>query len=269
MEKTNHMINKVFKVEKRAAIQLEKHLKNNNYSKINKTLEDDIFIAGYPKSGNTWVQNLIAGAVFGVNTSFLPDKLTQELVPDVHAKTYYKRFLDPTFFKTHELPQQHMKRVIHLVRDGRDVMASYFAMNKAMGKKISMEDMIVSGKGIFPCKWQLHTDQWLQNPFKAEIILIKYEDLINDPYTELKKILAFAGLERPDEILRLSIQGNSFNEMQRKEKKFGWNNKEWNEEETFIRKGKIGNYKEEIPLELISYFENEAGNELKKLGYTI
>ncbi len=234
---------------------------------ITDTSNNDIFIAGYPKSGNTWMQNLIAGLQYGIETSLLPDKLTQELIPDIHGKHYYKRFSDCMFFKSHNLPQKSMKRVIHLVRDGRDVMASYYAMNKAMGRNITLEEMIIYGKDIYPSKWHEHTRQWINNPFNAETLIIKYEDLIKDPFTQIKAVLAFAQLDRSDEVIYKAIQGNSFSEMKRKEAAFGWNNKNWNPEQNFIRKGKIGSYKQEIPENLICIFESESNKELEYFGY--
>jgi hypothetical protein len=238
-----------------------------DFVSIKNTTANDIFIAGFPKSGNTWMQNLIAGVQYGIETSLLPDTLTQELVPDIHGKKYYKRFSDCTFFKSHDLPSENMKRVIHLVRDGRDVMASYFAMNKAMGKNITLKDMIISGKDIYPSKWHEHTRQWLNNPFNAEILIVKYEDLINDPFTQLKAVLEFAKLDRTDEVINRAIQGNSFVEMKRKEAEFGWNNKNWNTENAFMRKGKIGSYQNDIPENLIRIFETEANKELVYFGY--
>lgn len=234
---------------------------------IKQSSDNDIFIAGFPKSGNTWMQNLIVGLLYGVNTSFLPDILTQELVPDVHGKVYYKRFNKIVFFKTHDLPQKHMKRVIHLVRDGRDVMVSYYAMNKVLRKETTLKEMIVDGKNIYPCRWHTHTRKWLDNPYNAEILIVKYEDLLNNPYQELKEILNFSGIERSDEMIHQSINGNSFNEMKRKEKEFGWNNKNWDKKENFIRKGKKGTYKKEMPEELITYFEKEAQLELECFDY--
>ena len=234
---------------------------------IGETFDQDIFIAGFPKSGNTWMQNLIAGIQFGVDTSLLPDKLTQELVPDVHAKAYYKRFSDNVFFKTHELPNEHMKRVIHLVRDGRDVMASYYAMNLALGKKTTLKEMIVSGKDVYPTKWMEHSRQWLSNPYNADILIVKYEDLIQDTFNQMKRIIVFAKLERSDEVIERSIYGNSFGEMKRKEKEYGWNNKDWDPNQDFIRTGKIGSYKNEIPEDLIKIFETESKAELDYFDY--
>ncbi|WP_417854997.1 sulfotransferase domain-containing protein [Xanthomarina gelatinilytica] len=267
MNKFKHKIKQVLKFEERIAQQTENMMRQNNFLPISETKPQDIFIAGFPKSGNTWMQNLIAGLQFNIETATLPDTLTQELVPDVHSKEFYKRFYDVVFFKTHGLPRREMKRVIHLVRDGRDAMASYFAMNQAMKKQVTLEEMIIDGKAIYPCRWHEHTQKWLDNPYDAEIITIKYEDLINDTLTELKKIIAFAKLNCSDYLINKVIEGNSFAQMKNKEKLFGWNNKNWDSSKDFIRKGQIESYKEEIPNELILAFENYSKNQLQHFNY--
>jgi hypothetical protein len=95
---------------------------------------DDIFVAGYPRSGNTWMQYLLAGVIFGTDSRLTPDSLIQDLVPDVHYKRFYRRYRTPTFFKTHDLPQPRYRKVIYLVRDGRDAMVSYFHYLNALSK---------------------------------------------------------------------------------------------------------------------------------------
>ena len=90
------------------------------YAPIREARPEDVFIVGYPRTGNTWFQNLVSGVVFGADPELTPDSVIQELVPDVHAKQYYKRFGTPTFFKSHDLPAPEHKRVIYLLRDGRD-----------------------------------------------------------------------------------------------------------------------------------------------------
>jgi hypothetical protein len=267
MNKFKKNIKRILKFDERIAQQTENKMRLINFLPISETKPQDIFIAGFPKSGNTWIQNLIAGIQYGIETSMLPDTLTQELVPDVHGKHYYKRFNDVMFFKTHELPRKEMKRVIHLVRDGRDAMASYYAMNQAMKKRITLEEMVVRGKGIYPAMWHEHARKWLENPFNSEILIIKYEDLIRDAFTELKKVAAFAKIECTDEVIYRSIKGNTFQEMKKKEKVFGWNNTEWDKNENFIRKGKIGSYKNEIPSELIKVFDSISKVELQFFNY--
>ncbi len=255
------------KIEERARNLSHEIIARNNFIPINNTKEEDIFITGFPKSGNTWMQNLISGLLYGLDTSLLPDTLTQELVPDIYGKTYYKRFHSVNFFKSHELPKPHMKRVIYLVRDGRDAMASYYAMNRALGKNVTLKEMIVDGKEIYPSKWYVHIREWLKNPYNSNILVVKYEDLISEPYKQLERILGFSKLDRSPEILKRTIEGNSFENMKMKEEKFGWNNDKWDPNERCIRRGKIGSYKEEISKNLIDYLEKEAFKELKEFNY--
>ena len=44
-------------------------LASDFYIPINKTNINDIFIVGFPKSGNTWMQSLIAGIQYGIDTN--------------------------------------------------------------------------------------------------------------------------------------------------------------------------------------------------------
>ena len=89
---------------------------------IDQTGAQDVFIVGYPKSGNTWYQNLVSGLVFGCNPAVTSDHVIQELVPDVHSKKFFRRFGDRAFFKSHHLPRREYRHVVYLLRDGRDAM---------------------------------------------------------------------------------------------------------------------------------------------------
>lgn len=240
------------------------------YRPIDESRENDLFIVGFPKSGNTWMQNLVAGILFGIDTRMLMDRLTQVLVPNVHGARFYKRFGEFTCFKSHFLPQPGYRRVVYLVRDGRDAMISYWHMNKAKKySSISLTDMIINGTGLFPCKWHEHVNQWLANPFNAQMIVIRYEDLHAQPLVEMRRFCDFAGIDRSDEVLETSISGNSLACMQQKEDSFGWDNPDWDANEKFIRKGIIGGFKQEMPGELIQHFENESRRELLRLHYQL
>ena len=166
---------------------INEYMCEQKFTPIHDTLPQDVFIVGFPKSGNTWMQNLVSGVLYGIDTSILPDKLTQMLVPDLHQRPYYKRYLDFACFKTHKLPQPHYKKVVYLVRDGRDAMVSYYHMNKADGKKVTLKGMVENGDGIFPSKWHEHIQHWKENPYGADIIQIRYEDLHKQPLVEMRK----------------------------------------------------------------------------------
>ena len=249
---------------------VSKYLETDFYVPINKTEVNDIFIVGYPKSGNTWMQSLVAGIQYGINTEYLPFSLANELVPDVHARKYYKRFNDVTFFKTHHLPKKEYKKVIYLIRDGRDVMTSYYFMNQNLGKNHTMKDMFIDGKGVFPSKWHEHVEQWLKNPFNSEIIYIKYEDLLINPINELEKICAFANINRTADQLKEINSGNSFDSMKRKAelyKRMGHANWEGEHVSNFFREGKFGGHKDLVPKDILILFEAQSHNCLIKFNY--
>ncbi len=230
---------------------------------------DDIFVVGYPKSGNTWFQNLVSGVIYGADPEYAPDTLVQELVPDVHYKRYYKRFRTPMFFKSHHLPSPEYKHVIYLLRDGRDVMVSYFHhLTVLKGEKIDFLKLVQDGDGLFPCKWHEHVEAWLSNPYNARMIIIKYEDLKKNPIVELQRFCAFVGKERDNPFLELTAKKASFEKMRQKEVSDGWDNPKWPKDNFFIRRGQVGSYRDEMPLDVLEAFNHDADDTLHKCGYS-
>ena len=137
-------------------------------SPMPETTDRDVFIVGYPKSGNTWYQNLVSGVVFGCHPALTPDHLIQELVPDVQIKPFFRRYGDRAFFKSHHLPRRDYRQVIYLLRDGRDAMVSYFHHLSALSAApVDFARMVQDGAGLFPGRWQDHVDAWMVNPFKV------------------------------------------------------------------------------------------------------
>src|SRR4029077_15829333 len=145
----------------------------------------------YPKSGHTWMQYLLTGVVYGLNAEYTPSTLLQSLVPDVHACRYYRRYVEPMYFKSHYLPRPEYRRVVYLLRDGRDVMVSYWHYLRALGQPALDFTAAIGGAGLFPCKWHEHVEQWMANPFDAEVLLIRYEDLQTDAAGTLARFCAF------------------------------------------------------------------------------
>jgi len=237
---------------------------------ITNTAAEDIFIAGYPKSGNTWFQNLIASVVFGMDGRFVPDTLVQALIPDVHAVRYYRRYLTPTIFKTHALPQPEYRRVVYLVRDGRDVMVSYLHHLAAIEKSApDFLNLVETGEGLFPCRWHEHVEAWMANPHGASMIRIAYEALKKDPLSELRRFCEFAGIERDETLLEAVIRTNSFEVMKQKERTFGSANLSWPRDKPFVRRGVVGSFKDEMPPAVLDSFMQQSASAMAHLGYSV
>jgi hypothetical protein len=228
----------------------------------------DVFVVGFPRSGNTWFQNLVAGVVYRIDPRYAPDTLIQELVPDVHFKRFYKRFATPMFFKSHELPRPAHRRVVYLLRDGRDAMVSYYHFNRVLlGRRVDLRRMIVEGEHVHPCKWHEHVNAWRANPYGAEMITIRYEDLRTDPVAELRRFCTFAGVDRDRGALETAAAGARFEHMRSKEIQSGWDGNRWPRTEAFVRRGEVGSHRDEMPDDVLELFVKEAGQTLTACGY--
>lgn len=229
----------------------------------------DVFIAGYPKSGNTWMQLLVSGIIYGLDPGTTPDTLIQELVPDVHYKRLYKRFLPGMPFKTHHLPRPEYRRVINIVRDGRDVLCSYHHYRKALGMPFDMDDAI-DGAEISPFgKWEHHVDAWLRNPYAAEMLIVRYEDLIDNCTRELARIAGFLGVVREMNDLSKLAAATEIQRMKHREAKFGWDNKAWPSSKPFVRRGQKNCHVTELTADQVRRFESRAARSLESLGYAV
>ena len=241
---------------------------NNQLLPIHDTAEQDIFLCGYPRSGHTWFQYLVAGVAFGVNPEIAQDSLVQDLVPDVAYKTHYKRYGPVAFFKSHALPMTKYRRVVVLLRHGCDVMSSYYHFLTALRGHVDFLGL-VQGKGLSPCHWHEHVDRWQANPHGAEILIVRYEDLKADTVRELRRFCAFAGLSRDDALLRHVAGQAEFAKAQARERRLGWDNKAWPREHAFIRRGEVGSFRDEMPADVRAAFLQRAEKTLRRCGYAV
>jgi hypothetical protein len=235
---------------------------------IGQFAKTDVFIVGYPKSGNTWMQYLVASAFYGMDLQVASDALVQDLAPDVHFKKFFKPYFPVTFFKSHFLPRPDYRRVIYLLRDGRDVMVSYWHYLEGLcGKKMDFLELVQTGEGLFPCKWHEHVASWLANPHGAQMITVRYEDLIKDAAAELRRIGEFAGLPRKTGVLEAAVRSSSFPAMKQREASFAWENPQIPKNKQFVRRGQIGSHRDEMPPAVREAFMKEAGAMMRKTGY--
>ncbi|NNE14187.1 MAG: hypothetical protein HKN51_04380 [Saprospiraceae bacterium] len=233
---------------------------------ISETLAEDIFIVGFPKSGNTLMQHIIAHLVYGINEES-SRTMVNLIVPDIYANSHYFRMNDVCYFKSHELPQPQYKKVIYIMRDGREALLSFYHMRKNMGHDISLEELYSGKLKIFNTTWQEHIQQWESNPFEAEILWLKFEDLKLKKEKELKKICKFLNIERSDDEIKKVVDLTSFHHMKKLEARKDWvkmKNSASFKSGFFMRKGKVNSYLDEVSKEIIKEFERSNNQVLKR-----
>ncbi len=237
----------------------------------------DVFLVGFPRSGHTWMQNLLAGICCGLDARLASDALVEELVPDLHRATSYRRYQTPMVFKSHSLPRPDFRRVIYLLRDGRDAVVSLYHYLRHMRPEGPPDFATLARDGWyaagFPYEaWHTHVGAWLANPHGAEILTVRYEDLVADALPQLRRVCAFVAQPRDDAFLARVIEQCSFRNLQARERTTGWADaRHWRSDPQtlFFRRGQAGCYRDEMPPEVLAAFLETNAAMLQTCGYPV
>jgi hypothetical protein len=162
----------------------------------------------------------------------------------------------PILFKPHFPPQKDYRRVIHLVRDGRDACLSYWHMLKKHNPAINLESIFLSDNQTFALSWAAHSRAWIKNPYNFEKIVARYEDLLSDPIRTLQIVSSFLGVDRSVSHIQHVVDNLEIDSMGKLSLKHRWhdNSPMLN---NFFRRGKKGAYSDEVSPELARNFEQK------------
>lgn len=155
-----------------------------------------LWLASYPRSGNTLIR-LILNQAFGIkSTSLYPseDKSMTDQPDWFRDKIGYAGPLDQVSgeewigVKTHGLPTDDGP-AIYVVRDGRAALASYFHLLRDFSTAKPMTAIIEGDVWVGP--WSDHIAAWRDRP---RTLMLRYEDLTSDPEQQFKDISEFLGV---------------------------------------------------------------------------
>jgi hypothetical protein len=274
-----------------------------------------VWIASYPKSGNTWIRSFLCSYFFldldKESFSFdvlkhmpvFPNKKLfnafgsnpknlQELAKSwiqVQKKINLNKKVN--FLKTHNAFGNYKKHhftdkintlgAIYIVRDPRDVLVSY---SKHMKKSISETLKLIQDDnhigfledkegviGDIRGSWSQHYNSW-KNFNIREKLIIKYEDLIEDPFNNFLKAINYLnrliGLKVDEENIKKCIKITSFNNLQNLEKTTGFKEKLTNHSDVpFFNTGKVNQWQKVLDKETINIVEKKFAKEMSELNY--
>ncbi len=274
---------------------------------MEKTRKDIIWIASYPKCGNTWIRTILANILFGDQKSMLN---IEDLIPDIDLNFNEKSYdgSSKVFVKTHyyfgmDFPVfRRTAGFIYIIRHPLDIMLSalnfHFLITASpenpscslfdgwSDEKIATYKMDFFKQFIMFKGWDkwvdmgygnipVHVDTWLSNTYNFPHIIVKYEDLISNTKPEVNRICNFIGTNLNSDTIDKTIANSSFSALQKME----------TQESTiqqvrmfsahpghklgyrFMNKGKAEQWKKMLPPHVINSAKDVFAPVLERFGY--
>jgi Sulfotransferase domain len=175
-------------------------------------LSDDVFVASYPRSGNTWVRFLLADLTTGERPDF---PQVDRLIPRVGRHDGAPRLAaGHRLIKTHEAYRPAYRRAIYLVRDVRNVLVSWYGVTRPDPDDLGdfdgfVDDFVTERASPYGC-WIDHVRGWLRAPEDgAQVLVCRFEELRAAPQATVERIAAFIGLDPQHGNIERALARNS------------------------------------------------------------
>jgi hypothetical protein len=241
---------------------------------------DDVFLVSYPKSGNTWTRFLIANLVYPEKH---PDFANiNELIPDPEgiSKRHLEQLPRPRYLKSHQYFDPRYPKIIHIVRDPRDVVLSeyYFDIKRrAIPDDFPLDKFVsrfVSGELNHPYgTWAENTATWFYTRGQSpRLLLVTYEALQSEGARQMAKIAEFIGVPADPARIAFALEQSSADRMRELEKKQGhlWSStKQTRQDKPFVRSAKAGGWKNELSESSVAEIESAWGRLMREIGYEL
>jgi hypothetical protein len=240
--------------------------------KAKRSVEADIYVISYPKSGRTWLRALIGrylSSRYGIPDD---DMLSTERVTRASGLPTVSFSHDTSALKNgmryQDLsPDRAMyadKKVILLGRGIKDTLvSSYFQATKRIRVFEGSISEFIRSERFGIRKMLAFYGIWLRNRHVPESFLfIRYEDLHANPAGTMKKVLVFIGeVDIDEDLLEASIEYCSFESLRKLEERNAFKTGILNpvndgDPDSFkVRKGSVGGYTEHLSEEDVEFID--------------
>ncbi len=141
-------------------------------------------------------------------------------------------------------------RALYLVRDPRDVYVSY-SRNRELGGA-------TLGLGNFVATWGLSVWNWKRQPAGGRRMLLRFEDLLQEPPAQLRRVCDWLGIEFSEQVTRPTKLGKPWHGNSMFDGRFGG-----------ISTRPIGRWRDALAPEDLEVIESLLGREMEEFGYEL
>ncbi|XP_069841938.1 sulfotransferase 1C4-like [Dendropsophus ebraccatus] len=252
--------------------------------------EGDVLIDTYPKSGTTWIQEIVDLIMHDGNEQVCRRAPIYERIPFIELLHLMKPGIEevnmmpsPRILKSH-LPMhlvppsfwKHNCKVIYVARNPRDTATSYYHFDQMLlfhPEPKSWESFLERFmKGVVGWgSWYDHVKGFWEQKEKLNILYIFFEDLKKTPLQEIQKVMRFLGKNLSDETLNNIVRLSSFTHMRANPMA---NYSDFPREildqskAGFMRKGKVGDWKTLFTIRQNELFEEHYRRQMGDCSLT-
>ncbi|MFB0612090.1 sulfotransferase domain-containing protein [Aurantiacibacter poecillastricola] len=235
---------------------------------------DDCFLFSYPRSGNTWLRHIMLALAYDTVPKDFED--LENLMPAIDTLEFPARLkrmpAERRFFKSH-LPYSPYfleGKIVYVVRDGRDVMISYYDFfKKIYNYRGSFRDFERKFTGGFLRygTWYNNVRSWVKHKSHPNMRLIRFEDLRANPIDTVGSVAEFCDLPSDEETLRRAVEVSSVDRVHSTMR--SWNDATGTGFVGGVSGGGKTNWRDKLTEEENDRFVAHAGDLLQELGYPL
>ncbi|KFM75523.1 Sulfotransferase 4A1, partial [Stegodyphus mimosarum] len=246
--------------------------------------DDDIFVVSFPKTGSTWLQEIVYCILKGFDES--ASKSIEERFPYLEfiypGLSFIEKIPEQRLIKTHLpyslLPEDiHKKKpkILYIMRNPKDVVVSYYHFVRMMTVSNYVGDFetflhdFLDDKIPYGPVWKHYSEMW-EHRNDENVLILFYEDFQKDIHESIKRIAEFLNKDLTAQEVFAIANHCSFHNMRHNP---SVNYQHWDDlgirkqtEAKFMRKGEVGDWKNYLNSETNHIMDLWINEHFKKIS---